>query len=200
MKKKGMEPHSVRKIVVDSRFRKPESKSTSDFLFELNRAITLPRNCAGFITDVHLTHSWTNVDSHASFLYYVENFGQSVANQRVKRLQLPLRNYTGTSLAAALQTLLQAGRTVPTMDYTADYDGDTGTIRIGISGAQIRVLTDSELATRDIHDAFRLPSIQNGNTPIPYDRLSPKSVNHVLANDGGTSTRLWFSYWGAISE
>jgi len=179
-----MEAHSVRKIVVDSRFRRPESRSTSDFKFELSRAITLPRRCAGFITDIHLTHSWTNIDQHNRFLYYFEAFGPSVADTRVKRLELPLQNYTGTSLAAMLQTLLHAQRSDPGLGYIVTYDAASGTIQIGITGGQIRVLTDAELATQETHEKFRLPSVLNDNTPIQYDRLSPKTLNHVLSNDG----------------
>ena len=52
-----MEASSVRKIYVDSRRKTPSSISTSDFEFELNRAITLPRKCVAFVTDIHLPHS-----------------------------------------------------------------------------------------------------------------------------------------------
>ena len=49
-----MEINSVRKLYIDSRFRLDGSKSSSDMEFELNRSITLPRNGAGFVTDIHL--------------------------------------------------------------------------------------------------------------------------------------------------
>ena len=45
----------VRKIMIDSRFRK--SGVPGNFTFELNRAVTLPSKCAGFITDIELIHS-----------------------------------------------------------------------------------------------------------------------------------------------
>ena len=67
-----MEASSVRKIYVDSRRKTPSSISTSDFEFELNRAITLPRKCVAFVTDIHLPHSWYNVDEHAQYLYIKE--------------------------------------------------------------------------------------------------------------------------------
>ena len=93
-----MEASSVRKIYVDSRRKTPSSNSSSDFEFELNRAITLPRKCVAFVTDIHLTHAWTNVDVHNCMLFYIEIFGGT--SNRLRRLQLPARNYTGTSLAA----------------------------------------------------------------------------------------------------
>ena len=66
--------HFVRKIMIDSRFRK--SGTPGNFTYELNRAITLPSKCAGFITDIELVHSWYNVDDHNEFLYFLEGFGQ----------------------------------------------------------------------------------------------------------------------------
>ena len=60
----------VRKIMIDSRFRK--TGVPGDFTFELNRAVTLPSKCAGFITDIELFHSWYTVDDHNEFLYFDE--------------------------------------------------------------------------------------------------------------------------------
>ena len=69
----------VRKIYIDSRFKKDTSRSTSDFEFELSRVVTLPKRCAGFITDIHLVHSWFNVDAHNQNLYYLEQGKQCCA-------------------------------------------------------------------------------------------------------------------------
>ena len=62
-----MDSQFVRKIMVDSRFRK--SGTPGNFTFELNRAITLPSKCAGFITDIELVHSWWTVDDHNEYLF-----------------------------------------------------------------------------------------------------------------------------------
>ena len=57
---------------------------------ELNRAITLPRRCAGFVTDIHLMHSWYNVDEHAHRLYYVEYWVENqTPHMKVKRISYP---------------------------------------------------------------------------------------------------------------
>ena len=80
-----MQVTSVRKLFIDSRFKSAGSASSSDFEFELNHAITLPnRPIAGYVTDIHLMHSWYNVDTHAQYLYYAENWGANVADTRVK--------------------------------------------------------------------------------------------------------------------
>ena len=90
-----MEASSVRKIYIDSRRKTPSSNSSSDFEFELNRAITLPRKCVAFVTDIHLPHSWYNVDEHAQFLYVQESSNayspvlSEVFRDGVRKIELP---------------------------------------------------------------------------------------------------------------
>ena len=79
----------VRKIMIDSRFRK--TGVPGNFTFELNRAVTLPSKCAGFITDIELIHSWYTVDDHNEFLYLDEVYqdvGVLGLTQRVDRTTL----------------------------------------------------------------------------------------------------------------
>jgi hypothetical protein len=58
--------------MIDSRFK--QSGDPGKFTFELNRAITLPTYCAGFITDIELVHSWWTIDTHNEFLYFWESY------------------------------------------------------------------------------------------------------------------------------
>ena len=135
-----METSSVRKIYVDSRRKTPSSKSTSDFEFELNRTITLPRKCVAFVTDIHLPHSWYNVDDHAQFLYVQESSHaytvvlSEIFRDGVRKIELPAGHYTGTSLASALQQELRlstvhAGRNT----YDVHYSSTTGKIEISLT-------------------------------------------------------------------
>ena len=57
------DPDYIKKLTfqekyIDSRFREQNSKSSSDFTYELARNINLPKRCAGFITDVTIPVSW----------------------------------------------------------------------------------------------------------------------------------------------
>ena len=45
-------------------------------------------------------------------------------------------------------------------------------------------MTDRELRDESLYTLYNTPGTINGNVPIPYDRLSPKSINHVLAHEG----------------
>ena len=130
----------MRKIYVDSRRKTPSSISTSDFEFELNRAITLPRKCVAFVTDIHLPHSWYNVDDHAQYLYVLEGSDAyspvlaEVYRDGMRKIELPAGHYTGTGLASALETKLRkstvhAGRNT----YDVQYSGTTGKIEISLT-------------------------------------------------------------------
>ena len=129
-----MEASSVRKIYVDSRRKTPSSASSSDFEWELARSITLPRKCVAFVTDIHLPHSWYNVDSHAQHLYINEAFDETHEGgglaQIVRRVTLSPGHRTGTTLAADLQTGLQDLTVMPDHTWTCTYSGQTGKIEI----------------------------------------------------------------------
>ena len=117
-----------RKMFIDSRFRKDSSLSSSDFTFELVRSINLPKKCAAFIADVAIPHTWYNIDSNNCNLYYVEGkIGNAVSPLGV--LKLDAGNYTGTSLATAIQEDLNTGGSVG-LTYTASYDSSAGTIQV----------------------------------------------------------------------
>ena len=129
-----MNTHFVRKIMIDSRFRK--SGTPSDFTFELNRAITLPSKCAGFITDIELMHSWYNVDDHNKFFYFVEyyNFHDEqegpVLYARVHRIELDEKNYDAQTLAQDLQTRINNELVNGQQTVTVTYDANSGKLRL----------------------------------------------------------------------
>ena len=130
-----MNTHFVRKIMIDSRFRK--SGTPSDFTFELNRAITLPSKCAGFITDIELMHSWYNVDDHNKFFYFAEYYHfhdeqlGPVLNARVHKIELDEKNYDAQTLAQDLQTRINNELVNGQQTVTVTYDANSGKITFG---------------------------------------------------------------------
>ena len=104
-----MDSHFVRKIMIDSRFRK--SGTPGDFTFELKRAVTLPSKCAGFITDIEMVHSWYTIDDHNQFFYFFEVYYDFVSNDwdvRYHRISVDLGNYVAADLATELETRINA--------------------------------------------------------------------------------------------
>ena len=59
----------IRNIYCDSRYRTPQSTSSSDFEIDLAENIVIPRQAIGWISDLHLPVSFYNVDDHNNTLY-----------------------------------------------------------------------------------------------------------------------------------
>jgi hypothetical protein len=60
----------VRKIYIDSRFKTSNSKSNSDFKYELLESVSLPNKCVMYMDDVIIPVSWVNVDERNNKLYF----------------------------------------------------------------------------------------------------------------------------------
>ncbi len=62
-------PEMIRKFYCDSRFRTPQSASSSDFETDVPNSVVIPRNANGWISDLHLPVSFYNVDEHTNVIY-----------------------------------------------------------------------------------------------------------------------------------
>ena len=113
-----------RKNYIDSRFREQNSESSSDFTYELARNINLPKRCAGFITDVTIPVSWHNINVNGKYLYFIERT-KDLAQPKVARVEVPVKNYTASTLAPALKTALDEA-SPNGYTYTIDYSSITG--------------------------------------------------------------------------
>ena len=130
-----MDSHFVRKIMVDSRFRK--SGVPGSFTFELNRAITLPSKCAGFITDIELVHSWWTVDTHNEYLFFYESFvtdGETdIYFSRYHRVQITKQTYSAADLATELLAKINAPLVNGQRSITTTYAANTGRLTFGVA-------------------------------------------------------------------
>jgi len=121
-----------RNIFIDGRFRTHSSASSSDFVFELVRAVNLPRKCAAFVNDVSVPVSWYSVDKNNSKLFFRETGkGSNRHTEFVGMIDLSPANYTGTSLATAIQQSL-TDASPHGFTYTATYDSATGAIAVTV--------------------------------------------------------------------
>ena len=102
-------PSSIqyKKVYIDSKFRSPDSVSSSDFKYELPETITLPQdNAVVYLDDITLPHSWENI---------LDNINNKLHFKIYKLTPLPeveyhliatieTGNYTGGELAVEMQT------------------------------------------------------------------------------------------------
>ena len=105
----------VKKMYVDSRFRTNDSVSNSDFKFESKASLELPDNTVCYVDGISIPHAWRTIESHNNKFYiifkteYLAGGGSETTvayNHDAYILDIPEDNYTGATLASAIQELL----------------------------------------------------------------------------------------------
>jgi hypothetical protein len=91
---------------------------------------------------------------------------------------LPSANYTGSTLATAIQTSLNNQLATGLPYFTASYNANANIITITCTVLSFRLLTDPELATY----------LNNTWIGAAYDKTNPRSANDLLRNYAGVST------------
>ena len=121
----------IRKIYCDSRYRTPQSASSSDFEIDLSNSVVIPRKAIGWISDLHLPVSFYNVDDHNNVLYLSMTATYNGAvRTRVKAVSLTPKNYSGETLAAEIATKLNETATQTNAKYFTRYVPAEGVIYI----------------------------------------------------------------------
>ena len=170
----------IKKIYVDTRYRTPDSISTSNFKIELPYSVVLPNNSSFQLTDVCIEHSWLTVETGINDTIYIraiQYVGPQTLNYDVL-VTLPSQNYTGSTLATAIQTSLNTQLEQDMNVFTAVYNANPNTITINNTvNFYFQILTDPELATK----------LNNTWTGPTYDKTNPRSANDLLRNYAGTS-------------
>ena len=125
------------KVYVDSRFRTNGSVSNSDIKLKLKEALDLQDNTVCCVDDISIPHTWRTIESHNDKLYIIfriEYLAGGGAEMTVEYhwdpfiLTTPEGNYTGVSLAAAIQDLLN--KFAVTFLFEVVYHATRGTITI----------------------------------------------------------------------
>jgi len=96
----------IRKIYIDSRFKTPGSKSSSDFYIDLPESISIPDNTVCFIDNVVIPNSWKTIDSSNNKLYVKRTATGTGVINLFKVITLTENSYSATTLRAELQTQL----------------------------------------------------------------------------------------------
>jgi hypothetical protein len=165
----------LKKIYVDTRYRTPDSISTSNFKIELPYSLTLPDNSSFQLTDICIEHSWLTVETGINDqLYFAIATGNAPGMVSGYVMRLPSQNYTGTTLASTIQTMLQT----QSYDFQATYDANRNVITITSSTLSFQLLTDVDVLYQDIGTWIG---------GITLDRTNLRSANDLLRNYAGRS-------------
>lgn len=162
-----------KKIYFDTKYKTPDSKSTSDFKVELPETLFFENNSVFYVDDIAIPHSWYSVEDFNNKMYVCAydgaSAGSSPGNTYSYIITLSNGNYTGTDLASEIAAKFAS---VVGSGYNCFYLSKTNTLQIGTSNPQkFKILTPSELKTG-----------LNGVFSLSYDKTKPNDCNEILSN------------------
>ena len=168
----------VKKIYVDSSFRRLDSVSASNFKIELPYTVKFNDNTIFYVDDVCIPHTWYTVETGVNDKLYIRTILNAVNTDYV--LTLTAQNYSGdqmkTELLAKLGSLnFNGSALVPNVNWSSQ----TQRISVSITGHECKIMTDLELKTITIPATSGFHGI---------DKSDLESVNALLTNFGSVST------------
>ena len=165
----------VKKIYIDSKFRRKDSVSSSNFKIDLPYTLKLGENTVFYVDDVCIPHTWHTVEPNINDKLYLRLTVNNVDTDYL--ITLNPQTYNGSQLASEINsqintTVFAGNASTPIVSYNPQNE----TISVSISGFDYKILTDNELRT-----------LTWGGT-ISYNRNDLQSINELLSNNENTST------------
>ena len=173
-----------KKIFIDSNYRLPQSRSSSDFVVELNENVEVPEGTRLHITDISIPVAWKTTETNFYEYIYVMVFDNS--DVWVKNLKI----YLGNKIYYAEEELafdIHAGLNSFTSDLNAGgifnyaYASATRTVEFSIKDGvnyKVKIPTDAELSNY-VNNQW---VVNNSLAETVYDSNAPLSINYLLSN------------------
>jgi hypothetical protein len=167
-----------KKIYIDTKFKAPDSISTSDFKIELPETMHFEANTVFYIDDVCIPHTWESIEEGINDKLYLQiyvNEDGAVIETKSIIVRVSAGQYTGLDFAAELQTDMNSFTQTATTRQNAfkcTYILKTNRIQIEMlyDDLTFRILTPTEL--EDKPEWFL----------ADYDKRNPGDMNEVLSN------------------
>ena len=174
-----------KKLYIDTRYKTPDSKSTSDFKINLPETLSFDSNSCFYIDDFTCGHAWSSIEDFNNKLYLYLSQDNNPDNKYGFIIYVANGNYTGPDFAIELQTKMRAvtnALSVNLFNVSYDFKNNTITIAMPYSGYSFKILTPLDLTT----------SLNNAFIPL-YDKSKPNDINEVLSNLEGNSGTYYFN-------
>ena len=168
-----------KKIFIDSNYRLPQSRSSADFVVELNENLEVPEGTRLHITDISIGATWKTTEVGFYEYLYVMIYDNNDAFVKNFRLYLGNKIYFAEQIAFDIH----AGLNTNTEDLNAGgifnyaYASATRTVEFSIKDGlnyKVKIPTNDELATY-------VGGVWN-TTQQNYDSNNPLSINYLLSN------------------
>ena len=186
----------VKKIYVDSKFKTSDSKSTSDFKFELKESVLLPTNTIAYIDNICIPHSWHSIEQDVNDKLYIQvtnssQLASSKANE-CRIIVLTPGNYNISTLASEIQTKANnafASSAIPThFNISPNLVDNTIIINPAVSSVEFKILRDYDLINGlpDTIDVAGNPWSSSWTGPS-FDANNTQDINDMINNFAGPS-------------
>ena len=169
-----------RKVYIDTRYKTEDSKSNSDFYFELDQPLVCPQGTVFYMSSISIPHSWTTIEPSLNSRLYFFIFDNTNTNINFSYIvYLSDGNYIGTDLALEIKTKMNAATNSQYANlFNVVYDIKTNTIQILITNANISFYI---LTQKDLNDKL------GGIFTLNYDKTNTFDCNEILGNLEGNS-------------
>ena len=175
---------TYKKVLVDSAFRLPQSRSSSDFIIELDENMECPEGTRLHITEVSIPATFKTTEVGFFEYLYVMVFDNSDVFVKNFRVYLGNKVYFAEQLAYDMNE----GMNNNTTDLSAggifvySYSSATRTVEFKVKDGlnyKLKIPTDTELKN--------YVNNQWNTTQENYDSSNPLSINYLLSNYVATS-------------
>jgi hypothetical protein len=181
---------TYKKVFIDSNYRLPQSRSSADFVIELNETFECPNGCKMFVTEVSIPAVWKTCEVGFFEKMYFMLYDDSDVLLRNFFIDLSNNIYYAEQLAFDINSKLNdavrdlnAGNDI----FVYAYSSATRTVELKVADGlsfKLKIPTNDELATY-VGGAWN-----RGETE--YDSTNPLSINYLLSNyvptNGGLTT------------
>ena len=166
----------IKKIYCDTKFRRADSKSTSNFKIDLPVTLKLPDNCVFYIDDVSIPYAWHTVMTDVNDKLYFRLQSATTQAYTDYTITLDSKTYSGTQFSAMVASKISAitGGAVT----SAVYDTQSKRMSLSVANLNINIFTDDELSN---------PLANIVWTGTAYDVKNLNTSNELLSNESEPS-------------
>ena len=182
---------TYKKIYVNSKFRLSQSRSSSDFVVELQENMELPAGSKMWVTEVSLPTSFKTTEVNFYEYLYVMVYDHTDTFVKNFRIYLGNRIYFASQLCFDINEGLNNNTTDLSAGgiFVYAYDEATRTVEFRIKDGvnyKVKIPTDTELGN--------YVNGQWDSSSAPYDNRNAVSINYLLSNYVATSPlSVWTS-------
>jgi len=166
----------IKKIYCDTKFRRADSKSTSNFKIDLPVTLKLPDNCVFYVDDVSIPYAWHTVIANVNDKLYFRISDPSYILPDYLHadyiITLDSKTYTGTQFTAMIASKVTAATSGAAV--TSSYDTQTKRMSISVGTLDVNFFTDKELTD---------PTYNIGWGGTAYNVNNLNSANELISNE-----------------